>query len=258
MLLKQNKSKNIRISIAQLSSYPRERLRWMIRKASHSSDLLLLPEAFSSGFQFGKLEQTVEENRLVLDVMQENAQEYSIAVAGSLFLRDTPSGKIFNQGIFIDRSGEIIHRYAKQNIISVLGEDKFIQPGSPGSVFLFEGIRVGMAICYDLRFPEVFREYTRQNADLFLLPMQWPSSRLEHYTLLAKARALENQTFLVSANSLQGESGGHSMVVDARGDIIVNLKKKTTISSFTLDFEEQNRYRKEFPARKEFLAKNSG
>ncbi len=248
----------MRVSIAQLFAYPRHRIRWMIRKASHSSDLLLLPEAFSSGFQFRKLEQTIEENRFILDIMQENAREYSIAVAGSLFLRDPLSGKIFNQGIFIDRSGEIIHRYAKQNIISVLQEDQYIQPGTPGSVFLFEGIRMGMAICYDLRFPEVFREYTRQNADLFLLPMQWPSIRLENYMLLARARALENQTMLVTANSLQGESGGNSMIVNARGDIITNLKKKTTISSFTLDFNEQNHYRKEFPARKEFLDRNSG
>jgi predicted amidohydrolase len=118
-------------------------------------------------------------------------------------------------------------------------EDQYLQPGSSPLVLDLPWGRTGIAICYDLRFPELFRRYAVEGAKLTLIPAEWPMERVEHWRALLIARAIENQMYIVAVNTC-GEIGGttfggHSMVIDPWGKVVVEAGEETAL--LTVDFE---------------------
>jgi predicted amidohydrolase len=111
---------------------------------------------------------------------------------------------------------------------------------------------LGFAVCYDLRFPELFRAFASQGTEIFLVPSAWPAARLGHWRLLAQARALENQAYLVGCNAAGEDHGtalaGHSMVVSPWGEVVAEAGDEPTVLRATIDLETVRSAREEFPA----------
>ena len=124
----------------------------------------------------------------------------------------------------IDRTGRVGAVFAKCHLFSPAGEDRVYVPGNEISLFPLSGLKCGIAICYDLRFGALFRLYERAGAGAVFVPAAWPAERIQHWILLARARALENRMYIVGINTtgtnVVGNYSGHSIVVDPEGNVV--------------------------------------
>lgn len=192
--------------------------------AGQGADILLLPELWSSGFDLAQTQKYAEPiGSGWFDKMRELALENQIAVGGSLIEED--QGSFYNTFVLYQGDGRLLGSYRKIHLFQMLEEDVHFQGGNQITVIDSPWGRIGMAICYDLRFPEIFRKCAVQGAELILLVAEWPSRRIEHWNILLRARAIENQCFIAAVNK-SGESqgaklGGSSAIINPMGEIIV-------------------------------------
>lgn len=213
-------------------------------------DLIVAPEVFTSGFRYSRLQESYYENRRYLEQIAALCESYSTAFCGTFFWSEKKN--YYNRAFFISDEGEIITKYDKINLIPAFREDEFLTPGKKISGFEYKEMRLGIAICYDLRFPELFRRYAKQEVDLMIIPAQWPASRAEHMTALARARAIENQCYVVLANTVGGSEktpmAGSSMAFDPKGKVLLDLSLGREGRETEIHLAEILKYRSEFPA----------
>lgn len=214
-------------------------------------DWLFLPELFSSSYdlenaaRWGK----INEAETLPDISR-LAVENGLAIAGSYIL-PLPSGGYGNTLIWFDYLGNEAGRYTKIHRFKPMNEDRFLTPGDSPSLVQTPFGEVGLSICYDLRFPELYRFYLSKGALFAILPSQWPHPRLKHYKTLLTARAIENQIFMIAANRVGNEGDnkffGHSMIVDPWGEIICNAREEEILLVCMFDPSEIQKIRREFP-----------
>ncbi len=226
--------------------------------AARKAELLVLPELWLSGYDLEHAaELALEPDDRRWEAIAALARDHDLAVAGSLMVREGDG--VRNALVIFDRSGHRIARYDKIHLFPPGGEDQHLASGRSVQVVSFgpESLRsgslegVGLAICYDLRFPELFRAMRDRGATLVLLPAQWPQSRLTHWSLLVRARAIENQVFLVAANRTGRDRAiryaGHSVILDPWGEAIVEAGDPPAVLSATLDLDAVAQVRARFP-----------
>lgn len=211
--------------------------------------LAVLPEMWSSGYNYKRLAELADETRRVAAEIAELSARLDLVIIGSL--PEKVQGSLYNTAFVHDR-GQEIGRYRKLHLFSPMKEDDYLTPGDKTLVIPTSVGRLGMAICYDLRFPEMFRKLALDGAEVICLPAQWPSPRQLHWRTLIRARAIENQVFLVAANSC-GQLGnlhffGMSLIVSPRGEILAEGGESASEPSALLDFDDMAAYRKEIPA----------
>ena len=219
--------------------------------AAQGADLLLLPELWPTGYDLGQSERYIaplDEGHFGL--MAGMAKTHSLHVAGTA-LETNPAGKPFNTAALYGPDGARIGAYRKVHLWAPLGEVEHMTPGADLPTFELPWGRVALAICYDLRFPEQWRRYADAGAQLVLIPAEWPVRRVEHWRLLLRARAVENQFFVVGVNragaGADGEFGGHSAAVDPWARVIVEAGEEPGLSLAKLDLDEVARSRRLFP-----------
>lgn len=161
-------------------------------------DLLVLPEMWPYSPGDSEDFRRCDLWKRILKAWQELCRRYRMASAGG-FPRFR-NGKIYNSLYFIGREGEILAIYDKIHLFSPMGEKQRYTPGRSPLVVEFEGIRFGLSICYDLRFPELYRAERQEDAEVFLVPAQWPAERSDHFAILLRARALENLAYVIGVN----------------------------------------------------------
>lgn len=216
---------------------------------SQRFDLLLLPEMALTGFDYVRLPQLADDVVAAKDRLIDIVRKIASYVALSIPFRHADG--ISNRLIVLStESGALTAFYDKIHCIGHGGfrETDFIKPGSEIKTVPLKGWRIGLSICYDLRFPELYR---LQRPDLILLPAQWPSTRHEHLLMLARARAIENQACLLLCN-MTGKAGrldfsGNSQIIDAKGSVLANANQSIGLTGATLDRIEIERWREEFP-----------
>jgi omega-amidase len=132
-------------------------------------------------------------------------------------------------------------------------EDKWLNAGNSLEIIPTPWGPVGLAICYDLRFPEMFRKYALQGVKMVLIPAEWPSRRIEHWRVLLRARAIENQMFVVATNCVGGSDpiGGHSAVIDPWGQVIIEGEQEQVLLTTEIDLDVVNQVRERIPVLKE-------
>ncbi len=162
------------------------------------------------------------ENDEIVSVLREYARDFCIGILGSYREIHQPSPR--NTAIAIAPDGHILARYSKMHLFSPGHEDQAYDPGEEIALFSYEGCRCGIAICYDLRFADLFRLYRDAGADLVLVPSAWPASRMRHFELFTTARAAEFQMYIAGINTV-GETPvdrytGGSLVVGPDGTVI--------------------------------------
>lgn len=216
------------------------------RVAAQGAQLAVLPEMWSAGYDYKRLARHAAETPRVLEEVCRLAAEHAMVVVGSL--PEEADGKIFNTAYVVDR-GDLCGSYRKLHMFSTMGEDRFLSPGDRTLVVSTAVGRIGIAICYDLRFPELFRKMALEGAEIICLPAEWPKPRQEHWRTLLRARAMENQLFVVAANccGIQGKLDffGMSLLLSARGDVLAEGGEIDTELVATFDFQEMADYREQ-------------
>lgn len=181
-------------------------LEWLL-DANPGADIYLAPELWTSGYALAAWEELADEYATkAFDWMRRQACKRQIWLGGSVIAR-TEEGGLANRFILCDRSGEIVMQYDKTHRFLPMGETVLI-PGGQVPILEVEGFRVAPAICYDLRFPEMFRRLAIKGVDLFLVCSEWPCPRQEPLITLASARAIENQAYVLLANRTAYDSQG--------------------------------------------------
>ncbi|MBN2414456.1 carbon-nitrogen family hydrolase [bacterium] len=196
---------------------------WAVRTAAgDGDDLIVLPEFWATGFALAKLpDLAAPMGEGMFELMRTWAVRYGIAVAGT---HPRISGsRLFNTAVFYDRTGALLASYDKMHLFASMQEDRLLTRGSsPPAVFSAEWGRIGMITCFDLRFPELARRLALDGAQLIVVPAFWPAPRLDHWSLLLRARAVENQVFIAGCNRADGSEPaafGRSAVIAPDGTV---------------------------------------
>ena len=215
-------------------------------------DVLVLPETWNTGF-FPKenlLQLSDTDGEMMKTRIGALAKQHHVnIVAGSV--SNERHGKVFNTAMVFDRSGACIAGYDKTHLFSPMGEDDYYTPGDHLCRFSLDGIRCGIVICYDIRFPELVRSLALQGIDVLFVVSQWPKERIYHLRSLTTARAIENQMFVVCCNSCgtAGETvyGGNSTVIDPLGKILTLAGETEVIVSANLNMQTLDQIRGSIP-----------
>ena len=194
--------------------------------------------------------------------MAELCRRYDITILVGLAERSV-TGKGLNKAIVLNNRGERIAAYDKMHPFSLGDEPRYFDRGDQTVLFDWNGIRVAPFICYDLRFPEIFRDAVFKGADLICVIANWPSKRVHHWTTLLQARAIENQCAVVGVNRCGADPfhvyPGRTLIVDYHGDILSDAGAEECVVSATPDWTAQRDWRKSFPALEDafFIRKTS-
>lgn len=229
-----------------------QKVRQMLQRAAPPpGTLVVLPEMFATGFsmEVGQIAEPLEGP--TEQFLAQLARDFQVFVtAGKVSPGTPPKGR--NEAVVCDAQGRIIGRYAKQRVFNPGGEGDHYENGNQTVLIPTGEWRWAPLICYDLRFPELFRPAAKQGADLFVVLANWPAERIEHWTTLLCARAIENQAFVMGVNRC-GQSpklvyGGRSLIVDPRGKVLAEAGEAETCIEADLDREVLLAWRREFPA----------
>lgn len=195
------------------------------RAMKDKPDVLVLPETWNTGFFPRENLQALcdrdgSQVRQVFGALAERNQVN--IVAGSV--SNVRGGKVYNTAMVFDRTGACIASYDKTHLFTPMGEDNYYTPGDRLCTFVLDGVKCGLIICYDVRFPELTRSLTVPGLDMLFVVSQWPKVRTFHLRSLTTARAIENQMFLVCCNSCgtagQTVYGGNSAIIDPWGETV--------------------------------------
>ena len=222
-----------------------------IARTMKEGSLLMLPELWSSSYDLQNSAAISRENVNVLSEISEIARRKRIYIGGSLLLE--MDGSLYNSFKLTAPDGEIIASYQKIHLFKLMNEHEYMQSGTSPVVVDVFGAKVGLAICYDLRFPELFRYYASQGCKLILISAEWPIRRILHWKILLQARAIENQCFVAGVVNV-GDSGGSvyggsSMVVDPWGQILTEgSQSDEQILTAEVDLSIADQFRQKLPA----------
>lgn len=214
----------------------------LLREAARHSELVILPEVWTTGYSLGRLEEEAVtlESELLKELKQIAAENGCSLLPGSLPVRK--DSRVYNLLPAIDRRGNLISEYAKTHLFGLFHEESFFAPGSNFNVYELDGLCCGSTICYDLRFPELYRHLALQGAQLLVCPAEWPARRGAGFDLLSRARAFENHAFLAAVNcagTFKGEPFyGHSRLVDPLGNIVAEAGETEEILYAEMDLKQ--------------------
>lgn len=225
----------------------RRHLEQLVCAAPGDPDLVVLPETFTTGF-LGDADLPAEDmDGPTISWMKHLAQARGCALAGSAIIAE--HGQRFNRLLFVTPDGNVEH-YDKRHLFAYGGENQRYAAGCRRVVVKYQGWRINLQVCYDLRFPAWCRN--RDDYDLMLLVANWPSKRVGHWSSLLEARAIENQAWVIGVNRV-GEDGngmrypGSSVVHDPLGECIANLGDVEGCRLVELDLSAVARIRSAFP-----------
>jgi len=182
------------------------------------------------------------------------AKQYNINIIPGSFIENAQGGKVYNTSPFIDREGRVVSRYRKIHLLDALGfkESDHVEPGNEMCVFDTDFGKVGLMVCYDLRFPELARSMVLKGADIIFVPSEFPSGnplppRTDHWDILIRSTALYNLTYVVAVNQFgplnKDHPFGRSSVVDPWGTITAAASGREEVIYATLDMDYQKHVR---------------
>lgn len=216
-----------------------------------SPDLILLPELWGTGFfAYDKYFENSEDlyGETVASLSDIARAKCTYIFTGS-FIEQRKNG-FYNTALLLDRGGDIAAQYRKIHLFG--DEKKLLSAGEEISVAETELGIIGLSICYDLRFPELYRKLSLKGTEIFLSCYALPKERLPHWQILTPARAVENQSFFISCGCAGINRGvtysGHSMIVSPMGEIIREGSTSGDILCADIDINDAKLYRSAFPA----------
>jgi predicted amidohydrolase len=218
-----------------------------IQSSKNLGDLLVLPEMFTSGFTMHpeKVAETMQGE--TIQWIQELANTYEIAITGSLvILEDTC---FYNRMVFVHPNGKMDY-YNKRHLFKMAGEHEAYTSGKKSVIVNYKDWKICLQVCYDLRFP-VFSRNT-QDYDLLIYVANWPNTRIQAWEVLLRARAIENQCYVIGVNRIGEDANqlnypGQSAIIDAFGNVLIEAFAQEGIFQTTLSLSSLQNTRKKLP-----------
>lgn len=227
--------------------------KWLSEAVRRGADAAFFPEMSFTGFSMNT-NATKESDGRTIARMGTLARQYHIRI-GFGWVKDCVGecGKCENHYTIVDGTGTVLSDYVKIHPFSYSGEDLMFRGGSALAHFSLNGIPCSSLICYDLRFPEVFQAASKK-AHVMIVPANWPAKRREHWKTLLRARAIENQVYILAVNCV-GETGGvpytgDSCVIDPHGGVRAALSGTEGMIVWELT-DDAEYYRAEFPVKQD-------
>jgi omega-amidase len=213
--------------------------------------LFVLPEMFSTGFSMNVPEVAEENVPGTMEFLRELAKERRIYVQAGLVTKNA-EGKGLNQAVVITPEGKELSRYTKIHPFTLGGELANYARGTEVKHYEWNGIQATPFICYDLRFPEIFRTAVKRGVEMFVVIADWPNKREHHWVTLLQARAIENLAYVVGVNQTGRDPKhvypGRSMIIDPHGKILADAGAAAGVVSAEIDPTVVRSWRKDFPA----------
>ena len=249
---------NLRISLVQANQLWEDKTanisNYERMLTSTDTDLIILPEMFQTGFSMNTTELAEDWNDSPsVKWLISLATEKNAAIYTSLMIKD--GDHFYNRGVFVYPTGRI-EKYDKRKTFSLANENSFFSSGTERKIVDYKGWKLQLQICYDLRFPEIMRNYLLPNQmpayDVLLFVANWPEKRISHWNALLKARAIENQCFVAGVNRVGKDAkgllyNGESKGVNALGERMNRSEEGETIISLILNKKELIETRKTLP-----------
>jgi predicted amidohydrolase len=248
----------LRISLVQYDviwenpSANRLKLDRLLAPLKGQTDLILLPEMFTTGFSMNarELAEAMDDDSVAW--MKKHASELNSAIAGSMIIKE--NDHFFNRFMFVTPAGRIDY-YDKRHLFSMGDENQYFHPGNSRVIVNYLGWRIALFVCYDLRFPVWCRSVN--DADLMLFTANWPEKRKIVWQTLTRARAIENQLYVACVNRT-GRDGtgipyaGDSTLIDPKGELLCDLNHQTDlVETSAVSLEKLNQFREKFPVGKD-------
>ena len=211
----------------------RQKLSWLLENNFKESDLVLFPEMTLTGFTMNASKFAESVDGESSEYFSSLAENYKTAVMAGIIEKEKDN--FYNTLLHIDKRGKLIAKYRKIHPFSYSTEDKYYKRGERPVSTNVDGWNVGLSICYDLRFPELYRHYGKDRCELIVNIANWPVTRIEHWKALCRARAIENQCYFAGVNrvgkDLKLEYNGFCCVIDPMGNEVVTAYDEEKILS---------------------------
>lgn len=224
----------------------------MVRSAElPAGSLFVLPEMFATGFSMNAA--TIEEppGGPTFEFLASLARHHKLYVVAGVVQKEGPGGRPRNEALAIGPEGDLLARYAKMHPFVFGGEADHYPAGHQLVQFDWHGLRVTPTICYDLRFPELYRKAAKLGTDVFLNIASWPATRTAHWVSLLVARAIENQAFVLGNNRCGKDPGlaylGRSLIVDHAGTVLADAGESAGVIKADLDVAAMRQFRQKLP-----------
>lgn len=229
-----------------------DRAEFFIKKAlQENCDIIAFPEMFNTGFSMNVAAIAEDENGKTALYLSRMAKRYGINLIAGFATKAFKEKKGRNMAFVYDRKGELVSKFTKLHPFSLSNEDRYYIPGRDTVTFNLDGMPSSIFICYDLRFPEVFRKIAREVQSIFVIA-NWPTARKEQWELLLKARALENQCFVIGVNRIGTDGNGirypgASHIYNPSGIDICSGGEKEEFVTGIINPDDVNTIRSNFP-----------
>ena len=217
-------------------------------KTPHT-DLIILPELFATGYTMNPTPFAENLQGPTRQFLAKIAKKYQTNILGSFIEKTAKKPK--NTAVIVSPQNKILLHYSKIHLPTFLQENKHYQRGKNIPFFEYKKNKIAVVICYDLRFPELFRNLVKKGVKMIIVIANWPDLRIDHWNLFLKMRAIENQIYIVGVNrkgkSKQDSYSGYSQIIAPNGEIISNNKNNDKSIIFgNIDFSFLEKQRKQF------------
>jgi predicted amidohydrolase len=243
------------VALADLERNKKTFLDAIAQLSDEKDVIIVLPEMWSCGFDYENLQQFALKTDEVISEIQ------SIINSDTLVVTTHPEenqNKVFNTVYAVTKDG-VIGKYRKNLLFSPTGEDKYFDVGSEVCVVDFKGMKVGLLVCYEIRFPELFRMTAAAGADVITVPAMWPAMKKEHWQTLTRARAIENQLYVVGGNCSvlhtrkKTMDCGYSVAWNPWGEALFEPADGDAVLSCTADRADVEDIREKIPSMQDAL-----
>ncbi|MGD9579984.1 MAG: nitrilase-related carbon-nitrogen hydrolase [Vampirovibrionia bacterium] len=219
-------------------------------------DIVVLPEVFNVGIvsPARAIETAESVPGVTYDKLSSWASSLNTYMIGGSIIEMCSDGKCRNNSMLFDRNGKLLCNYYKQHMFNYYGsnEGEFNIAGEETVLAKTDIANIGLTVCFDLRFTELYRTLAENGAEIIVVPAAWPYPRLDHWVTLNKARAIENSCFIVAVNQVGSVppkriNAGNSMIIDPWGGIVAGCGEKETVMMAEIDLDQVSKLREEFP-----------
>ncbi len=226
-----------------------QKITRFINDYNEKIDLLIMPEMTLTGFTMNSNEFGEKIPGDSFNYFSSIAKNRNIYVIAGII--HTVNYQHYNALLLLKKNGELLSEYRKIHPFAFAKEDKFYSAGGEPVIVSIDDWKLGLSICYDLRFPELYRLYGKEKVNLMINIANWPITRIEHWRTLLKARAIENQCYVVGVNRVGKDKkviyNGFSSIFGPMGDELLSIENKEGIFSVEISLDEVKMVREKFP-----------
>lgn len=215
------------------------------------TDILFLPEVWTVGWACEYFRDSAEklENSSVINFLSETAKKYNVNIVGGSFITKKDD-KFYNTCPIINKNGKLVGTYDKNHLYNYYGdnEGEILTKGEAPVIVELDGLRIGLSICYDIRFPEIYRTYALKGVDLMVNLAAWGSTKEIPWVSMTHSRAVENQCYFIALTQSGAIKNGlynlgKSTIIDYKGDNLDEITEGEGAIFATLNLKEQNEFR---------------